>query len=136
MLFITNWLVLLLQKGDARRNFSRFFLETHPFTTWGYCSYPMYLFQRIAFAYYAPAVFFTTEGESRGRRNHFHGDIREIPPLWFESLPLGKKFVGVLTLTAFCWLVQKYVQDQFVPWLYAKVVSCTATHTRKHCPST
>jgi hypothetical protein len=109
-------LVSMLQKGSARFNFARFFLECAPLTTLGYTSYAMYLFQRVSFTFYLPYFYF---GIKTG-----HFDIGEgNPDNWFENLPNFYKFVAVVTLTLICLIVHKYYQDKFVPYCYAHIVS-------------
>jgi hypothetical protein len=126
--FITHWTIMLLQKGDARRNISHFLLETYPFTTWGYCSYPIYLFQRAAFAFYAPYFYFaSTSGDYRWRRT-------DVPALWFETRSLGWKLIGVLALTLVCWFTQKFIQDKLVTAMYAKIMQLSSSSSSSSSP--
>ena len=114
--FLILQIVSMLQKGSARYNFSRFFLECTPITTLGYTSYAMYLFQRIAFTFYLPYFYF---GIKTG-----HFDVRVGDPnQWFERLSVFDKFLAVVVLTFICFLVHKYFQDKFVTHLYTKIVS-------------
>ena len=108
--------VSMLQKGSARYNFSRLFLESSPVRTLGYTSYAMYLFQRTAFNCYLPCIYF---GIKTGTFNILVGD----PGLWFERLPNLDKFLAVVTLTIICFLVHKYFQDRFVTYWYAYVTA-------------
>ena len=111
--FLAYFIVNMLQKGSARYNFSRFFLECAPISTMGYASYAMYLFQRQAFSFYATYFYF---GVKEHRLNRTTGDRRK----WFERLNGGYKLIAVIILTIICWLVHKYYQDGFITHLYAK----------------
>ena len=111
-------LVCMLQKGSARYNLSRLFLECNPVRTLGYTSYAMYLFQRIVFNSYVPCLYF---GFKTGTFNIIIGD----PGQWFERLPSIDKFLAVVTLTFICFLVHKYFQDRFVTYWYAYLTSKT-----------
>lgn len=114
--YLVLLLVSMLQKGSARYNFARFFLECAPLTTLGYTSYAMYLFQRVSFTCYLPFLYF---GIKTG-----HFDIsRGNPDDWFEHLPNFDKFIAVVSLTLICLVVHKYYQDKFVPYCYAHIVS-------------
>jgi hypothetical protein len=111
-------LVSMLQRGSARCNLSRLFLECTPIRTLGYASYAMYLFQRIAFNCYLPCIYF---GIKTGHFNIRIGD----PGHWFERLPNHDKFLAVVTLTFICFLVHKYFQDRFVTYWYAFITAKT-----------
>ena len=111
--FLAYFIVHLLQVGSARYNFSRFFLECAPIATMGYASYAIYLFQRIAFTFYAPAFYFGVKGHNL---NIKLGN----PKSWFERLNGGYKVIAVVILTLICWLVHRYYQDGFITYLYAK----------------
>jgi peptidoglycan/LPS O-acetylase OafA/YrhL len=111
--FLAYFIVHLLQTGSARYNFSRFFLECAPIATMGYASYAIYLFQRIAFTFYAPAFYF-------GVQNHNLNIKLGNPNNWFEKLNGGYKVIAVVVLTIVCWLVHRYYQDGFITYLYAK----------------
>ena len=113
--FLILIIVSMLQKGSARYNFSRFFLECTPITTLGYTSYAMYLFQRIAFTFYLPYLYFGI------KTGHFDVSVGD-PNQWFERLPTVQKFLAVIILTFLCFLVHKYFQDKFVTHWYAKIM--------------
>ena len=112
--FLILLIVSMLQKGSARYNFSRFFLECSPITTLGYTSYAMYLFQRIAFTFYLPYFYFGI------KTGHFDVSVGD-PDQWFERLSVFDKFFAVVVLTFICFMVHKYFQDKFVAHLYAKM---------------
>ena len=114
--YLVLLLVSMLQKGSARYNFSRIFLECTPLTTLGYTSYAMYLFQRVALTCYLPFLYF---GIKTGKFDINMGN----PGDWFEHLPTFDKFLAVVTLTMICLIVHKYYQDKFVPYWYAHFVS-------------
>ena len=114
--FLAFFIVNMLQKGSARYNFSRFFLESAPIATMGYASYAMYLFQRIAFTFFAPYFYF-------GVKNHQLDMNIGDPNKWFERLNGGYKLIAVVVFTIICWLVHKYYQDVFITFLYAKFLS-------------
>ena len=114
--FLAFFIVNMLQKGSARYNFSRFFLESAPIATMGYASYAMYLFQRIAFTFFAPYFYF-------GVKNHQLDMNIGDPNKWFERLNGGYKLIAVVVFTIICWLVHKYYQDGFITFLYAKFLS-------------
>jgi hypothetical protein len=111
--FLAFFIVNMLQKGSARYNMSRFFLECAPISTMGYASYAMYLFQRQAFSFYATYFYF---GVKNHRLDRTIGDRKK----WFERLNGGYKLIAVVVLTIICWLVHKYYQDGFITHLYAK----------------
>ena len=118
--FIILILVSMLQKGSARYNFSRFFLECSPVTTLGYTSYAMYLFQRAAFCVYLPFIYF---GLTTGIYDLWVGN----PDHWFEHRSDLTKFLAVLFLTFVSYLVHKYFQDRFVTYWYARLMSKMST---------
>jgi hypothetical protein len=114
--FLILIIVSMLQKGSARYNLSRFFLESHPLTTLGYTSYAMYLFQRIAFTFYLPFFYFWL------KTGTFNIDVGD-PDRWFERLPDIDKFLSVGCLTFICYFVHKYFQDRFVTYWYARLMT-------------
>ena len=111
--FLAYFIVNYLQKGSARYNLSRFFLECAPISTMGYASYAIYLFQRQAFSFYATYFYF---GVKEHGLNRTTGDRRK----WFERLNGGYKVIAVLVLVIICWLIHRYYQDRFITHLYAK----------------
>lgn len=117
--FLAYFVVHLLQTGSARYNFSRFVLESAPIATMGYASYAIYLFQRVAFSYFAPAFYF-------GVKNHTLSISIGSSNKWFERLNGGYKVIAVTILTLVCWLVHRYYQDGFITFLYAKYLQRNA----------
>ena len=114
--FLILIIVSMLQKGSARYNLSRFFLESAPLTTLGYTSYAMYLFQRIAFSFYLPYWYF---GLTTGTFDINIGD----PDRWFERLPNIYKAFAVCWLTLICYIVHHHFQDKFVTYWYARLMT-------------
>jgi hypothetical protein len=119
-----------LQRGPARRNLSRYFLESPLMENIGYCSYPVYLLQFVFFEYYTPRLYYS----------YFKDDPNlpwayNYPPpygrptggsykgyYWFVNLFWGVKVICFLILIVLCWFLQKIVQDTVVPFLYIKAL--------------
>ena len=108
--------VLMLQRGSARFNFTRLFLSIHPVSTMGYASYAIYMFQRPAFSHWGPYFVLAPKGVSYQKW--------EYKSNWFDYLPVGNKMVGITILTIICWLIHKYYQDKFIPFVYEKIHKC------------
>jgi hypothetical protein len=120
-IFIAQWVVLLLQKGDSRRNLSRFFLQTFPFTTLGYCSYALLIIQAVALRFYAPFFYFKiyeNDPETPLRKRMSH-----VPFDWFRFLPVPQKIAGFLVVYVVCYILQKYFQDKLVVYVYTKALA-------------
>ena len=131
--FIALIFILMLQRGSARFNLSRWFLGIHPVTTMGYASYALYLFQEPAFGFWAPYFYLAapkgigiTEPIPEGDWYPVTKNFKVIRVLWFWNEPLGKQFLGVVVLQLICWLIHKYYQDKFVPFVYEKMHQCVA----------
>ena len=121
-LMILFLIVVTLQRGAAKVNFSRWILESSLLNFIGYLSYPICksvpsridvskllfldLIQRVVFDFYAPML-------SR--------DVHEHRKFNRSSVVTQAGFL--LMLIAFCWLLQKYVQDTFVAWLYSSFIT-------------
>jgi hypothetical protein len=123
-LFLALVFVLMLQKGSARLNLSRWVLQWRPLATMGYASYGVYLFQRIVFTFYFPLIYIGS------RLGHYGMDIGNGDPWiggpWFEQLHNGFKFLSAVFIVLMAWLAHKYVQDMFVPWLIGVLCKCSA----------
>ena len=95
-LYMALIFVLMLQKGSAKFNLSRFVLETRPVTTMGYSSYALYLFQRIVFTFWMPLVYI---GTWRGR---YGMDIGDGEWVWVGVWVCGCVSVSVWVCECMC----------------------------------
>ena len=126
--FLALMFVLMLQRGTARFNISRWFLSIHPVATMGYASYALYLLQQPAFGFWAP-YFYWGYPANKTLTEYYYA-----PKSWFWYEPLGKKMGGIIVLQIICWLIHKYYQDKFVPYVYGKLTKCCqkAVNTKTH----
>ena len=121
--FLALIFVLMLQRGTARFNISRWFLSIHPVATMGYASYALYLLQQPAFGFWAPYFYWAYPKKANILKYYYS------PNHWFWYEPLGKQVGGVIILQIICWLIHKYYQDMLVPFVYGKITKCCRRKT-------
>jgi hypothetical protein len=95
----------------------------------GYASYAMYLFQNTAFTFFAPmfAIAKGRLGDPMYSRNIGN------PNQWWERQPDQLKLPGVIIFTFLCWLVHRYYQDMFVPYVFGKLSACYKNKCASGC---
>ena len=117
LIFLT---VSFIQKGNYRKNISRFIVESPLLSFLGYISYTSYVFQREILEFYY--FYFKYAFES----NNGNATLRFTPSVNTRSLfreeSMGMKFLAVLIHLIFCYLIQKYVQDTFISMLYVNTL--------------
>ena len=101
--FLVLIIIGIMQYGNARLNISRFVFANPVMGLLGYCSFGIYLFQRIIIDWYMPEYVFGT-------------------PYSFPSSPLWQRFVIVLGVILFSWLVQRFVVDTLSVFLYKRMM--------------
>jgi peptidoglycan/LPS O-acetylase OafA/YrhL len=101
--FLFLLIVGVLHSRQGLNTLTKYIFTNSALTLLGYCSFPLYLFQRIMLEYYL-------------RRAHGgEGNWQ------FINLPLWERFVTVLCVIAYSWLVQKFVVDTLIVFLYQKI---------------
>ena len=113
LLFTVFLIMSISQRNGQRRNFSRFVCESAFLKLIGYCSFPVYLLQPVAFDYYA---------KLGGMEGHF------------SRQPEGYKMMGIGVLFFVSYLIQYYFQNQFVAKIYTEV-SAFVGNWRGKCSS-
>jgi len=101
--FLVLIIIGIMQYGNARLNISRFVFANPVMGLLGYCSFGIYLFQRIIIDWYMPEYIFGN-------------------PYSFPGSPLWQRFVIVLGVILFSWLVQFYVVDTLSVFLYKRMM--------------
>lgn len=99
-----------MQRGEARKNISRFFCESPLLRFMGFCSFTIYLLQPVAFGWYAHLL---------GMRSYFAQQNE------------GLKFVGISILFAFCFLIQYFYQDILISKLYISTLNWLSKPAQK-----
>lgn len=111
----------IMQIGNARNNISQYVLGTPVLRFMGYCSFPIYLFQGIILELYYSSI-----------TGHRH----DYPSNWsFVQQPLWGRFIAVMILFLYSWLIQKYVIESCVVYLYQLILKYYSTCTVCSCTS-
>ena len=114
----------LLQRGESRKNISRFLLETPFMNVVGKSSFFMYLLQTAAFNFYARVIVDDVRTHSFPLPKDNAIYVSEMWSFnWYRQLPLGPKIAGFLCLLAISWFLQTYYQDLFVSTLANRLLS-------------
>lgn len=90
-------------KYGIKKTILRQIFESAPLQILGYCSYPLYLFQRYFLEYIMVYLIPSTRG---------------LSPV---QIPLYYKTIFIILCICFSWCVQKYFQDTFVIFIYSKI---------------
>jgi len=107
-----HWIVVafiiisMLQVERARFNVIRYILESHVLNVIGYCSYPLYLFQRLIIEYYVTNLY----------KMSINGPISDDfnGRTWFSNdLYWGWRIIIILVLVTFCYFI-RYIMDEIV----------------------
>ena len=124
-------LVSLLQRGDSRRNFSRFLLES-PFLNFvGKSSFYVYLLQSAAFNFYAMIIVDDIDARTFPFSKDTSYYVKSMWKFeWFKAFPLEKKIPGFLCLIVISWILQTYYQDYLVSSFANKIFSTNSEENR------
>lgn len=104
-------MISVQQRGMARYNATRLFLESDAMNFLGYISYPVYLLQNVFLQYYFTFIF-------KAANYRYHPD--DPDRRYFRAIPLGYRFIAIMMVIAIGWFVQKYVQDYMVANAFAR----------------
>jgi peptidoglycan/LPS O-acetylase OafA/YrhL len=111
LLSLALMVVGTIQTGTASKNLSRMLLSSLPFTILGYCSYSLYLFQRIFLEDFLSRILVSY---------HLHQNY-----YGFQTFPLWLRILMMLFVIAFCWLSQRFYADPIAAYVYPRL--------RKYC---
>lgn len=103
--FLLLIIIGIMQFGDARLNISRFVFANPVMGLLGYCSFGIYLFQRIIIDWYCPQYIFVN-----------------VYPYSFPASPLWQRVIIVLIVILFSWLVQRFAVDTLSVYLYKRMM--------------
>lgn len=98
--FLVLIIIGIMQYGNSRLNFSRFVFANPIMGLLGYCSFAIYLFQRIIIDWY----------------------VREYFGPGFNFTALWQRFIIVLIVILFSWLVQHFVVDTMSVFLFKRMM--------------
>jgi len=111
--FIIFLSITIHQRGSARYNLTRIFLESELLNFIGYGSYPIYLLQNVFLQYYFTFIF-----PVKGYSYHPENPTRD----YFRAIPLGYRVIAVSTVILLGWVIQKFFQDYLVANTFSRVL--------------
>ena len=128
MIVCTFLLLSFNQRGDARLNISRVFLESPVTGLLGYCSYTLYILQRIMLEWWYPFIWASMilghpQVNFPDVINPQTGQGFNNGMSWFNNHEDRWKVLMILCLIVICYGFQKFFQDMFIVWSYGKLSS-------------
>ena len=106
MTFLVLFVLGVMQSRESFKNLSKYIFTNPSLTILGYCSFPLYLFQQIVLGDYLPRL---------------HGT--DVKSFSYTELPMWERVLTMLLLIAYCWLVQRYVVDTLIVWMYQRMLT-------------